>query len=716
MDPDSTRYQKKITDLEAENQLLRQQLLTAQQTGQPTLQALNDLPAGEASRHRPDPQGTEARLHQQAAQYQQIFETITDGLGIINLETGELVEVNPAYHQMHGYTYDEFMAVPLAHHVHPDSLPLLAQFVEAIRAGRTFAYNAQNVHRQGHGIDIEVKGIPYPYNGVTHGLAIVRNVSDRNRMAANLRLSEARLIAAFEQAAVGFAESDMQTGRLTLVNTRFCEMTGYSQAELAAMTIADLTHPEDVATSKQAIQLLFSGQIEHFTLEKRYLCKGGGFFWSETTVYLVEPPDQQATYCMAAIQNINQRKRLEAERKAAEKALKLTQFAVENAATSLFWISDSGQIQNINQSACKTLGYTAEELKTKFVWDIRPSLSREQWPQHYQVLKEQSYLRFEAEYQTKNQAIFPVEITSNYLEYGEQGYIFAQVQDIRDRKASEDALKQSEEKFRTLVENMNGAVYRCKNDADWTMEFISDAIFNLSGYAATDLIQNQFRTYASLIHPDDANYVDTSVAKALANRQPFTLEYRILHRDGSSRWIYEKGKGIFDHDDQLLFIEGVFFDINDTKSTETENKAYQEKLEFLIQKTTLGIIEWDTDFQAVAWNPAAAQIFGYSADEMLGQHARRIVPLEFQPYVDDVMTALVEGQGGNYSINENTTKAGMRITCEWINTVLYDTQQETLGIFSLVQDITARTKAEADLKQSEASLRLQRMFEKSVLK
>ncbi len=582
MDADITLYQKKVADVEAEKQRLQQQLAEAQQSYQAIAQELKSLKKTVGVSREVDAYPTaEARLRQQQAQYRQIFETITDGLGVINLETGELVEANPAYHQMHGYSYEAFMAVPFTSLVHPHSWPLLTQFIEAIQAGRSFTGQAQNIHHQGHIIDIEVKGIPYPYNGTTHALAIVRNISDRKRLAANLRLSEARLTAAFEQAAVGFAESDMQTGRLTLVNTRFCEMTGYSRDELTAMTIAELTHPEDVATSKQAIQQLFSGQIEHFALEKRYCCKDGSYFWSETTVYLVNPPDQQATYCMAV------------------------------------------------------------------------------------------------------------------------------VQDIRDRKASEDALKQSEEQFRTLVDNINGAVYRRNNDTDWTMEFISDAIHKLSGYPATDFIQSRVRTYGSIIHPDDAGHVVQTVGEALAKREPFTLEYRILHRDGSIHWVYEKGKGIFDSTDQLFFIEGVFFDITEGKVAQAEKESYQKKLEFLIRKTTLGIIEWNTQFEAVAWNPAAAEIFGYGADEMLGQHAKRIVPLEFQPYVDDVMTALVENKGGNYSINENCTKADQTITCEWINTVLYDAQKNVLGIYSVVQDITARIRAETELKQSEANLRLQ---------
>ena len=135
----------------------------------------------------------EERLRQQEAQYRQIFETITDGLGIMDLETGEFVEVNPAYPQMHGYSHEEFMALPFIDCVHPDFLPLLAQFFEEISAGRSFSCQAQDLHRNGNAIDIEVKGIPYPYSGKNYALAIVRDISQRVQLEAERQRQEQAL-------------------------------------------------------------------------------------------------------------------------------------------------------------------------------------------------------------------------------------------------------------------------------------------------------------------------------------------------------------------------------------------------------------------------------------------------------------------------------------------------------------------------------------------
>ncbi|MDJ1176727.1 PAS domain S-box protein [Roseofilum capinflatum] len=134
-----------------------------------------------------DRKQTEERLRQQEAQYRQIFETVTDGLAIVDLEAGKLVQINRAFHQMHDYEYEEFMQLSMADFIHPQALPLFANFLSEIKAGRSFTCLGMNVDRHGHLIEVEVKGIPYPYQDKTHALAILRDVSDRKRQERALQ-------------------------------------------------------------------------------------------------------------------------------------------------------------------------------------------------------------------------------------------------------------------------------------------------------------------------------------------------------------------------------------------------------------------------------------------------------------------------------------------------------------------------------------------------
>ncbi|WP_448562881.1 adenylate/guanylate cyclase domain-containing protein [Trichothermofontia sp.] len=139
---------------------------------------------------------------------------------------------------------------------------------------------------------------------------------------------------------------------------------------------------------------------------------------------------------------------------------------------------------------------------------------------------------------------------------------------LRDRQQAEAKLLASEERYRSLVANIPGAIYRCRVDSEWTMEYLTDAITSISGYPATDFIENRVHSYASIIHPEDRALVDIVTNHALVTKEPFVLEYRILHRDGSIRWVHEQGRGVFDSDNHPLYLDGVIFDITERKQAE----------------------------------------------------------------------------------------------------------------------------------------------------
>lgn len=133
------------------------------------------------------------------------------------------------------------------------------------------------------------------------------------------------------------------------------------------------------------------------------------------------------------------------------------------------------------------------------------------------------------------------------------------------------------------------------------------------------------------------------------------------------------------------------------ESTEHEQALMesQQKLALHVEQTPLAVIEWSIDFHVTDWNPAAESIFGYTKAEVMGKHAiELIVPDEAKPLIDDIWAALLQQKGGLKTTNENITKDGRRITCEWYNTPLINQQGEVIGVASLAQDISERLRIE----------------------
>ena len=146
-------------------------------------------------------------------------------------------------------------------------------------------------------------------------------------------------------------------------------------------------------------------------------------------------------------------------------------------------------------------------------------------------------------------------------------------------EADRIALRESETKFRTLLANIPGACYRCTHDAARTTEFISDAIAEISGHPAAEFIQSRVRSFASLIHADDLAMVAAAVNEGVERRQAFAVEYRIRHKDGSLRWVHEKGLGVYGDDGALRCLDGAIFDVTARRRAEEELRQAKEAAE-----------------------------------------------------------------------------------------------------------------------------------------
>ncbi|MCL4297877.1 MAG: PAS domain S-box protein [Anaerolineae bacterium] len=169
-----------------------------------------------------------------------------------------------------------------------------------------------------------------------------------------------------------------------------------------------------------------------------------------------------------------------------------------------------------------------------------------------------------------------------------------------------------------------------------------------------------------------------------------------------------KPAGFFDEEKQQLYqtlAEQGAVALRAARLRETI-RASQQRLSLLVQQSPLAMVEWDMDFRVVSWNPAAEQIFGYTRAEALGCYGLDLImPAAIRSQVDQFWQALLAQKGGTYSVNDNLTKAGQIITCEWFNNPLVGADGRVIGVVSLAQDITERKRVEAELRASEVRYR-----------
>lgn len=154
----------------------------------------------------------------------------------------------------------------------------------------------------------------------------------------------------------------------------------------------------------------------------------------------------------------------------------------------------------------------------------------------------------------------------SWTEDGKPLMMYGTHADITEQKLAEQELQASRDQFQALVANIPGITYRCKADKDWTMLYMSGSIDPLSGYPATDFINNKVRSYASVIHPDDHERLEQAVTSAVKNKQNWLLQYRVIHRSGSICWVEERGRAEYNDANEVVYLDGFILDITEEKN------------------------------------------------------------------------------------------------------------------------------------------------------
>jgi two-component system, NtrC family, sensor kinase len=153
----------------------------------------------------------------------------------------------------------------------------------------------------------------------------------------------------------------------------------------------------------------------------------------------------------------------------------------------------------------------------------------------------------------------------------ELAQIAAAFNQMADRlQSNTEVLQEREKRFRTLVANIPGAVYRLVFDSEWKIQFISEAIAEISGYPAKNFINNRVWVFKNIIHPEDVAMVKKAIKKQIIKKRDYIIEYRIVRLDKSVRWVSEKGQGVFNENGDILWLDGVIFDITKRKRAEAE--------------------------------------------------------------------------------------------------------------------------------------------------
>jgi PAS domain S-box-containing protein len=265
----------------------------------------------------------------------------------------------------------------------------------------------------------------------------------------------------------------------------------------------------------------------------------------------------------------------------------------ENAILGIYRTTPEGAYETLNLAFARMFGYSSPDEMKNAVRDIRGLYVH---PEDRDYIRDQlasgkTVRGFDIEFYHRDGHRIWISLNAQGVRNADGDLIFYEgtTEDITERRRAEEALSEKTRLLNTLLDNLPGMAYRCRNEPDWPMEFVSDGSRFLTGYDPEDLVLSKTVSYGSLIDPEDREMVWNRVQAGIGARQPFRMEYRIRDAAGHTRWVWEQGRGVFG-ETGLLALEGYISDITHDRLAQERLETSNKKLQLLSTVTRHDIV------------------------------------------------------------------------------------------------------------------------------
>ncbi|OPX74546.1 MAG: Bacterioopsin transcriptional activator [Methanoregulaceae archaeon PtaB.Bin152] len=558
----------------------------------------------------------ERNLRESEERYRHVVEDQTE-LICRFLPDGAHIFVNEAYCRYFGIRREDIIGSRFKPNIPPGDREKVAQMISSLTPEHPLGSIEQRIIMP----DGSIRWQRWNDRAIYHGdgslkeyQSVGRDITEIKRIEEALRESEEKYRTVFEN--TGTATVVIEEDRtISLANTEFERLSGYSKKEIEGKKCwTEFVLKEDLGRMLSQHEIRRQNHTKALThYEFRFVTKSGDL----RDIYLSIDMIPGTKKSIASLQDITTWKQSQVALKENEERFRQL-FSRMPSGVAIYRAVDDGRdfvFTDFNPSAEAIEHIKKEEVIGKRVTEVFPG-----------VFEFGIFSVFQRVWKTGTPEFLPASIYRNSHSPGTwrenwvfrlpSGEIVAIYNDITDRKKAEETLKERERVLSTLISNLPGFVYRCRNDPDWTMEYMSDGCLDITGYSPRDFIGNATLAYNDIVHPDYREPLWRLWQELLEKHEIFEQEYPIITRNGDIRWVWERGRGVFSEEGQLLFLEGFITDITQRRQAEETLKKSKEQLALAIEGSGVGLWDWKVQTGETQFNERWAQIIGYTLDEL----------------------------------------------------------------------------------------------------
>jgi diguanylate cyclase (GGDEF)-like protein/PAS domain S-box-containing protein len=496
-------------------------------------------------------------------------------------------------------------------------------------------------------------------------------------------------------------------GTVRYVNPAVERALGYRPGDLAEAAVFDYIHPQDKERVVREFEESLGAPENCPTLECRVRAADGS--WRRVEVMRENSKNStNGPRIQGGVPNI----RDVTERVRVEEMVRFQARLLDAVGQAVVATDPEGEVLYWNRCAEALYGWSAEEAVGQQIDELMLSgEARERAAEIMEEIRAGKSWSGEFEVRRRDGTSFPAMVTDTpvYDEQGEMVGIIGVSTDITERKKVEEALRESERRFSSVVSYAHAFAYRCLKEPGYRNEYASDYALELTGYSPEDLLVGGEIRFGDLIIGDDRDRIWEEVQEALEERKSFELRYAIRRKDGQIRHVRDHGQGVYDENGEVVALEGLLYDVTETVEAEQRLQEAEERYRTLVERipAIVYIQEPGEPSRTTYVSPQNEIVLGYSLEESLAGpgHWIRIMHPEDRERVlaEDKRT---NGTAEPFVIEYRQFAKDGRLV--WIRdeaTPVRDEAGKLLYWLGVQTDITERKQAEEALRESEQRLR-----------
>jgi PAS domain S-box-containing protein len=579
--------------------------------------------------------------------------------------------------------------------------PIIREAVQrAVEEGESYELELPFVTAEGKRRWVRTMGRAIQKDGETVKVTgVIQDITERKRAEKALRKSEEEYRTLLQNIQAGVVVHDADT-KVIEYNAKARELLGLAEEQAMGKAVDDPTWQflrEDgtpMPIEEYPISRVFSTDQPFRDLMTGIRRPVGDVVWVTVSADPVHGEEDDIVRVIVTFMDVTERKR--AEEKLRESETKFRTL-VDQAPEALFLHDMDGQIVDVNQIAVERYGYTREELLEMRASDIDPDyVEREDHGAFWRRVKEQKQLRFEARHRRSDGTILPVVVSLSVIELEGDEHVLALAEDITERKRMEEALRESEERYRRLVEISPDSIVLA--DLEGRILICNQQTASLHGIGRAEEVigENVF----AFIAPEDRERARLNAQKVLDDVEVENAEYAMIRKDGSRFFAEVNAALITDAAGQPEAFIGITRDITERRRAEEKLRESEEHFRMIIQRSPIGVGVVDSEGNMIDCNPVLTKMVGYSREKLLQMSFEDFTHPDDLKREWQLIEELWDEKAPEYRMEKRYIHKDGRTIWVDVAASLFrgDVEGGAFG-FAFVRDITERKRTEEKLRE-----------------